>query len=219
MLAYQRQLVGQLDAERVGVEVAPLGRRQPDEADTDSVDVEQRARLRARHDLPVAGGSPRGAGSRPPCLVDERVDAVPDHRPVAHGDRLAAGNPQEPVRCDALGQVAQTLGRVLHVACVDVEHGRVTRLGARALDERGDACECVDTAVDVVRVQDDQPAHAFHAIGALSGSGGALSERGKDLVLLGKRPSACFESRARRRQGRRTGSSRPRRHGRRFRLR
>jgi hypothetical protein len=92
-------------------------------------------------------------------LLDERLDPVPDHRPVADGDRLAARYPEEPVQRHALGQVAQALRRVLHVAGVDVDHGSVIRLGPRTLDERGDASERVDPAVDVVRMQDDQPAH------------------------------------------------------------
>ena len=84
MLADERQLVGEIHSERVLVEIAPGCRREPDQADTNALHVEQHTRLDAR-DEPAVAPQVRGklripAGGR---LVDERFDPVPDHRPVA----------------------------------------------------------------------------------------------------------------------------------------
>jgi len=58
-----------------------------------------------------------------------------------------------------LRQVAQAIGSVLDVAGVDIEH-RVLGRRRRSFDERRDSRDRVRAPVDVVRVEDDQPAHA-----------------------------------------------------------
>ena len=177
VLPDERKPLRDVEAHR-RVDVAPVGGREPDQPDVDPVDVEQHGGLRPRNDpagaLEVRGELRIAARRR---LLDERPRPVVDDRPVADRRGTAPCDPEQSMDGDPLRQVAQPVGPVLDVAGVDIEH-RVPGRRRCSFDQRRDSRDRVGVPVDVVRVEDDQPAHA----------GVRLTEHPQDLVVLRKAP-------------------------------